>query len=54
MTSEMIGGIVRAILSAAGGIILAKGYVDAETWLAISGALTTLAVTVWSVWAKKA
>ena len=53
MTPEIIGGIVRAILSAVGGFVLAKGYVDAESWMAISGAVVTLAVAVWSVVAKK-
>ena len=53
MTPEIVGGIVRAILSAVGGIVLAKGYVDSETWMTISGAIVTLAVTVWSVYSKK-
>jgi hypothetical protein len=54
MTTEQFSGILRAVLSAAGGFAVGKGYLDAETATAISGALVTIAVAVWSVRAKKA
>ncbi len=54
MTPDIIGGIVRAVLAAAGGYLVGKGTIDAETWATVSGAFMTLAVTGWSIWAKKA
>ena len=53
MTSEQIAGIVRAIVAALGGSLVAKGVVDSETVLAVSGAVATLAVAAWSVWSKR-
>jgi hypothetical protein len=53
MTSDQIAGIARALIAAAGGFLVGKGYIDAETAATVGGALTTLAVAVWSVWAKK-
>jgi len=53
MTGDQIGGIVRAIVSAIGGFLVGKGYLDSETALALTGAVVTIAVSVWSVWAKK-
>lgn len=52
MTSEQLGGIVRALLSAVGGYAVGQGLVDANTAATIGGALATLIVAVWSVWAK--
>ncbi|MES2814480.1 MAG: hypothetical protein V4720_06260 [Pseudomonadota bacterium] len=54
MTAEQVGGIARAILSAAGGYLVGKGVIDSETALAITGAGVTIATAVWSVWAKRA
>ncbi len=48
MTSDQIGGIIRAILAAIGGFILAKGWVNAETWAWIVGGLTTVGPVIWS------
>ncbi len=52
MTAEQFAGIVRALLAAAGGFIIAKGWLDANTVAALTGALVTVATAVWSVWAK--
>lgn len=52
MTSEMIGGIVRAILASLGGYAVAKGVIDAGMWTAVSGALVTLFTAGWSLWSK--
>lgn len=52
MTGEQIWGIARTILAAAGGFIVAKGYVDDATLQAILGGLGTVFVAVWSVWSK--
>ena len=53
MTAEQIWGIVRTILAAAGGYIVAKGYIDNATLQAVLGALGTLFIAAWSVWSKK-
>ena len=48
MTSDQITGILRAILSALGGFVLAKGWVNAENWAWITGGLLTIGPTIWS------
>jgi len=48
MNSEQFAGILRAILAAGGGFIIGKGWFDAATWTAVSGAIVTAAVAVWS------
>lgn len=53
MTAEQIWGIVRTILAAAGGFVVARGYIDAETLSTVLGALGTIFIAVWSVVAKK-
>lgn len=54
MASDELGGVVRAVLSALGGIAVGKGWVDANTALSITGALVPVIVAWWSVRAKKA
>jgi hypothetical protein len=53
MTHEQFGGIVRALVAAAGGYFVGQGLVDAETMMTVGGAITTLAVAVWSIYSKK-
>ncbi len=53
MTGEQVWGIVRTILAAGGGYIVAKGYVDNATMTSIIGAIGTLFIAAWSVWSKK-
>lgn len=53
MTAEQIWGIVRTILAAAGGYIVAKGWIDNATLQSVIGALGTIFIAVWSVWSKK-
>jgi hypothetical protein len=52
MTPEIFGGIVRAVLAAAGGYFIAKGSIDAGMWATISGAVLTLVTAAWSIWSK--
>ena len=54
MKQDQIAGIVRAIVAGLGGYLVGKGFVDAANMEVIAGALATLGVAVWSVWAKKA
>ena len=53
MTGEQIWGVVRTILAAGGGYIVAKGYIDDATLTAILGGLGTIFVAGWSVWSKR-
>ena len=53
MTSFEIGGIVRALVSAAGGYLVGRGLIDSETATTLGGASATLIVAVWSVLAKR-
>jgi len=48
MTGDQIQGIIRAVLAAIGGFILAKGWVNAETWAWIVGGLSTVGPIVWT------
>jgi len=53
ITTEQVGGIVRALVAAAGGYFVGQGLIDAETMLTVGGAITTLVVAVWSIYSKK-
>lgn len=52
MTPEIVGGIVRHLLTALGGYVVATGALDAATTETAIGALVTLAGIAWSVWTK--
>lgn len=53
MTSVEISGIVRALVAAAGGYAIGKGWADAELVATVGGAAATIIVAVWSVIAKR-
>lgn len=53
MDSAMVAGIVRAILGAAGGALVSKGYIDSGTLEASIGAIVVLLTAGWSIVAKK-
>jgi len=53
MSTEEIGGIVRALLAAIGGYFVAQGVIDTATVTAIAGAGATLVAAIWSVIAKR-
>jgi hypothetical protein len=48
MSSDQIGGLVRTLLGILGGFILAKGWVNAETWAWIVGGLASAVPAIWS------
>jgi hypothetical protein len=52
MTKEQVLGVVRHVLTFAGGILVAKGLIDESTSTEVVGALTTLIGAVWSVFSK--
>lgn len=53
MSAEEFGGIIRAIAAGAGGYLVGKGWIDEPTMMAIVGAVATIGVAVWSVFAKR-
>lgn len=53
MTHDQVGGIVRAIVAAVGGYFVGQGLIDAQTMMTIGGAITTIAVAVWSIYSKR-
>jgi hypothetical protein len=53
MTGDQIAGVVRALVAALGGYLVAKGYIDQSTATSIAGAASTIAVAIWSVFSKK-
>lgn len=53
MTSDQVWGVVRAILAAAGGYLVAKGTISSDTLNQILGGLGTIFVAGWSIWVKK-
>lgn len=53
MTKEQVLGLVRHVLTFAGGFLITKGVLDEATSLEIIGAAVTLIGSVWSVVSKK-
>lgn len=54
MTGEQIWGVIRTLLAFGGGFVVSKGYIDDATLTAVIGALGTIFIAGWSVWAKAA
>lgn len=53
MNKEKVLGIIRHILTFAGGFAVAKGIVDAEYSQEIIGAIVTVVGAIWSIKSKK-
>ena len=53
MNKEQILGLVRHVLTFAGGVVVAKGLIDDTQISELIGALITLIGSVWSVVSKK-
>lgn len=53
MDGAQIWGIIRTILAAFSGFVVAKGWVDDATFQSLLGAFGTIFVAIWSVIAKK-
>jgi hypothetical protein len=53
MTPSIISAFLRHLLTAAGGVAVAKGYVDSGTLETVVGAIMTLVGFGWSFWDKK-
>ena len=52
MGKETVLGIVRHVLTFAGGLLVYMGWADEGTATAITGAIFTLVGGVWSIWDK--
>jgi len=53
MNLDMVLGIVRAVLAAAGGGLVANGTVTSDQWQAIGGGVLALIAAVWSILNKQ-
>lgn len=53
MNKEQIFGIVRTLAAAGFGYLAGKGLIDGETATALSGAVATIGVAIWSFISKK-
>jgi len=53
MTKEQVLGVIRHVLTFAGGFLVTKGLVDDGLVVELVGAITTIVGGVWSVVAKK-
>lgn len=53
MTADQITGIIRAILTAAGGYFVARGTIDQGTATAVVGAAVTIVAAIWSLWSNR-
>lgn len=49
---EQVLGVMRHVLTFAGGFLVTKGLVDEASLIEVVGAVSTLIGTVWSVVAK--
>lgn len=54
LSREQVLGIIRHALTFFGGLVVAKGLVDADTVATIVGSVSTLVGAIWSIVAKKA
>ena len=52
MNAEVVGGIVRHILTGVGGYFVATGMIDPGTVDVAVGAVVVLVGVAWSVWVK--
>ena len=53
MNADQIGGIIRAVLAALGGVVIGKGWVDSATFTLLSGAVVTIATALWSMYSNR-
>jgi hypothetical protein len=53
MNKEQVLGIVRHILTFAGGIVVSRGLLDDATVTAVVGAIITIGGAVWSMLAPE-
>ncbi len=53
MNPEQLTTLLRTLLQFGGGIAVGRGWIDADTATTLTGALVTLLVTAWSLYARR-
>ncbi|MFH6786332.1 MULTISPECIES: Pam3-gp28 family putative phage holin [Methylobacterium] len=53
MNQEQLTALLRTLLQFGGGIAVGRGWIDAETSTALTGALVTLIVTAWGLYVRR-
>jgi hypothetical protein len=53
MTWEMTAGLLRHVLTAAGGILASKGFIGSSDVEILTGAVIAIVGVIWSVVAKR-
>ncbi|QRE74424.1 hypothetical protein [Methylobacterium aquaticum] len=53
MNQEQLTALLRTLLQFGGGIAVGRGWIDADTATALTGALVTLLVTVWGLYVRR-
>lgn len=54
LTQDQFLGVVRAVLSGVGGVLVSMGWMADAGWQQIAGVAVVIATSVWSVVSKKA
>lgn len=52
MNKDVILAGIRQLLTFAGGFVVAKGWLDTETMVAVAGALVTIVSAAWAIITK--
>jgi hypothetical protein len=50
---DVLSGLIRHVLTTAGGALVAAGYLTSDQWATIAGALAVIIGVVWSVISKR-
>jgi hypothetical protein len=53
LTTEQVNGLIRTAAAYGFGYLTAKGLIDGATGTALSGAVATIGVAIWSYFSKK-
>ena len=53
MNTEQVASLIRTLLQFAGALAVSKGWTDESTAAAVTGAVLTLAVTAWGLYARR-
>jgi len=53
LTTDQLGGIIRAVATTVTGILVAKGVIDDNTALWLVAGAGTIGVAVWSWWTNR-
>lgn len=53
MNQDQLTTLLRTLLQFGGGIAVGRGWIDADTATALTGALLTLLVTAWGLYVRR-